>query len=32
MVKFITTEERCWEEGNYIAGVVVDVELKGETE
>lgn len=22
-IKFITTEERCWEEGEYIAGVVV---------
>jgi hypothetical protein len=24
-IKLITTEERCWEEGNYIDGVVVQV-------
>lgn len=24
-IRFITTEERCWEEGEYIAGVVVQV-------
>ena len=22
-IEFITTEERCWEEGEYIEGVVV---------
>ena len=24
MVRFITKEERCWEEGEYVAGVVVE--------